>query len=186
MAVARDSPRSARHRPRRLGMCQTWLLHVGVVGGVGHHDVRRRERRGRGPPPARRQGLRACHDSMKDGRGSDAALPSGAFRRMPIQSEGQGVAAWHRVGRLGTVRFAKGGLDSPRRIDADAGQQWQASADADVKRGSVSRASCLSCDSFLLESRSAPHGASVGRSWRWPRCCPRRRSCPSPGRRGWC
>ena len=81
--------RSARRRPRSPRVCQGWLPHVGRVGGVGHHDVGRRECRGRGPPPACRRGLRSCHDSMKVGRGSDAALPSGAFRRMPVQSEGQ-------------------------------------------------------------------------------------------------
>ena len=52
-------------------------------------------------------------------------------------------------------------------------------------QGRVSCRACLSCDSCLLESRSPPRDASAGRSWRWPGCCPRQRSRPSPGRLGW-
>ena len=36
---------------------------------------------------------------------------------------------------MGTVRFAKGGLDSPRRIDPDADDRWQTSSAADMKHG---------------------------------------------------
>ena len=43
------------------------------------------------------------------------------------------------------------------------------------------RSPCLSCDSCLLESGSAPRGASAGRSWPWPGYYRRRRSGPSRG-----
>ena len=41
------------------------------------------------------------------------------------------------------------------------------------------------CDSSFRQSPAPPRGASAGRSWRWPGCCRRRRSCPTRGTRGW-
>ena len=51
---------------------------------------------------------------------------------------------------------------------------------AERRSREVSCRICPSCDSCLLGSRSPPRDASAGRSWRWPGCCPRRRSPPIP------
>ena len=184
--MARDSPCSARRRPRRLGVCQGWLPHVGRVGGVGRHDVRRREGRGRGPPPAWRRGLR-CSPRLDEARPWLGCRTSQwGFPENAGSERGARVSRLTPGRPLGNRQVCQGraGLPTPHRH----GRRRTVAGILRRRRaaGSVSRASCLSCDSFLLESRSAPHGASVGRSWRWPRCCPRRRSCPSPGRRGWC
>ena len=78
----------------------------------------RREVRGLGPPPARHRGL--CLLAATRWRTAVARMPpwqGGTFRRMPLQSEGRAWAIACRVGRFATARVAKGGLDSPRRID---------------------------------------------------------------------
>jgi hypothetical protein len=41
------------------------------------------------------------------------------------------------------------------------------------------------CDSSCLRSARLRRGASSGRSWRWPKCCRRRRFSPNPGRDDW-
>ena len=53
---------------------------------------------------------------------------------------------------------------------------------APTRGGRVTGCRCLWFDSCLLGSRAPPRDASADRSWRWPRCYRRRRSCPSRGR----
>ena len=184
--MTRESPCSARQSPRRLRSCQEVVAARRQSRGrqVPRCASTREPRAGTAAGPAS-MATPARHDSVNPAVARMPHFPVGLsgecrFRaRGKAELPGAGSAAWEPSGlpRAGWTPHAA----SPRRASA----QWQASGD-DVMHGSVSRVSCLSCDSFLLESRSAPHGASVGRSWRWPRCCPRRRSCPSPGRRGWC
>ena len=173
MAMARDSRRSARRRSRRLGVCQGWLPHVGIAGGVGCHDVRRREGRGRGPPPAWRRGLRPRHDSMNP-----------AVARMPHFQAGlpentgseRGARASHPTPGwpLGDREVCQGraGFPTPHR------PQRRRSVANIVRRRheawSISRNSFLSCDSFLLESRSPGPDAPAGRRWRRLLGCPSR------------
>ena len=184
--MTRESPCSARQSPRRL---RSWQEVVAA----------RRQSRGRQVPRCAstrepRAGTAAGPASMATPARHDSVNP--AVARMPHFQVGlpedAGSERGTRVSRLtpgrplgnGEDRQGRAGLPTPHR----PGRRRSVADIFRRRRGawSVSRASCLSCDSFLLESRSAPHGASVGRSWRWPRCCPRRRSCPSPGRRGWC
>ena len=193
MAMARDSPCSARRRPRRRGVCQGWLRHVSRVGGVRRHDVRRRKGRGRVPPPAWRRGLRSRHDSMNP---VVARMPhfQRGFRRIPVQREEQGQAALRQVGRLGTVRLAKGGLDSPRRIDQDADDRWQTSSAAEMKHGRSVEFLFFHAIAFSLNHDRLPVTVAFGLSlknrrstpWlamlRWSSSGPRR-TCPEKIRR---
>ena len=106
------------------------------------------------------------HGHVAERGARDEPLSTGSAAPQPASDGGLRGAGWASA----AIRTL-GKPTSPRRLPRPKCGQG------------VSCRVCLSCDSCLLESRSPPRDASAGRSWRWPGCCPRRRSRPNPGRR---
>jgi len=144
-----------------------WRRSRSEGGGLGRR--RPNNRRLRYSPPLGTKAREA--DAASRGRLSAWALAERGARDEP--SSERSAAPDGAGGRAGLPqRSARSLADITAEVAVTAARP----------RGVNCRA-CPSCDSCLLESRSPPRDASADRSWRWPECCPRRRSRPNPGRR---
>lgn len=135
-----------------------------------------------GPPPAQRSTTALLAATRSQGVERGRCLRGPAVRAGALENEERGMSRRAKGRQPGRGRGAGWASSAIRSL------AWQCHREGYRDRSAVERVSCracLSCDSCLLESRSPPRDASAGRSWRWPGCCPRQRSRPSPGRLGW-
>ena len=188
---ARDEVRAQGVRPRRRVRCCGVGVRPCCCPAWGRKRLwagRRGARLGRSESPRARRARGRCWRDSDSQTGMGASTLGKLTHRTLGRARARGAACVSGPqlrccrGSARMLQVAKGELGSPTgefRVPA-----CSAKAAAPMLDGPewAIRSPCLSCDSCLLESGSAPRGASAGRSWPWPGYYRRRRSGPSRGR----